>query len=391
MRSCSGSNRASRDRCHAPVEGGADQLEEAAQRPILVVRGRRRRSSVRGGPRARGGSASRRTAGKLAAIRGHVKNGTRTRPQGSAATRTTGSDHRTVRVAGDRCTRVPVELVQGQPLANAAGDSLKTSTAAPPRGTRRVGSSQARRQAPQPAILNFFDYQAADFQVSGRVTAMAVDPSCTTSSCRLWIAAAGGGIWVNDNGLAATPTWTFQLGRLRHERDRDARRTTRSRTRSTPGPANRTPRATLSPAWASTHRRTAATAGTCFPAARRRWPLDRSPPSSRSEPPRHAVRRHDTRRPRRVLRHGGLRVARSGRRPVGPLEDDRRRTELLVRLGRQRISPRRERTWSSTATARSTRGLPAGDLALDERRLHLGAGLRDAGSGSEHRADRVRR
>jgi Arc-like DNA binding dprotein len=61
----------------------------------------------------------------------------------------------------------------------------------------------------QPAVLNFFDFQASDFQVSGRVTAMAVDPSCDTRHCRLWIAAAGGGIWRNDDALSSHSKWTF--------------------------------------------------------------------------------------------------------------------------------------------------------------------------------------
>jgi hypothetical protein len=45
---------------------------------------------------------------------------------------------------------------------------------------------------------------------SGRVTAMAVDPNCgqPRTGCRLWIAAAGGGIWRTDDALASSPTWT---------------------------------------------------------------------------------------------------------------------------------------------------------------------------------------
>lgn len=48
---------------------------------------------------------------------------------------------------------------------------------------------------------------------SGRVTALAIDPNCGKSSapsgapCRLWVAAAGGGIWRTNNALAATPAW----------------------------------------------------------------------------------------------------------------------------------------------------------------------------------------
>ena len=60
-----------------------------------------------------------------------------------------------------------------------------------------------------PAVLNVFDNQAGDFGVSGRVTAIAVDPSCDSHSCRVWIAAAGGGIWRSDNALGSDPHWSF--------------------------------------------------------------------------------------------------------------------------------------------------------------------------------------
>ncbi|MBV9710729.1 MAG: hypothetical protein JO011_07445 [Ktedonobacteraceae bacterium] len=42
---------------------------------------------------------------------------------------------------------------------------------------------------------------------SGRVTAIAVSNKCTTAFCRVWVGAAGGGIWTTTNGLAAAPTW----------------------------------------------------------------------------------------------------------------------------------------------------------------------------------------
>lgn len=75
-------------------------------------------------------------------------------------------------------------------------------------GWQLVGPSTAT----QPAVLNFFDNQASDFQVSGRVTAMAVDPHCSASQCRLWVAAAGGGIWRNDNALDSHSHWTYLSG-----------------------------------------------------------------------------------------------------------------------------------------------------------------------------------
>src|SRR3954453_10717926 len=45
-------------------------------------------------------------------------------------------------------------------------------------------------------------------QESGRVTALAVDPACAPGNCRMWIAAAGGGIWRTRDALAGKPHWT---------------------------------------------------------------------------------------------------------------------------------------------------------------------------------------
>src|ERR1043166_870350 len=62
-----------------------------------------------------------------------------------------------------------------------------------------------------PSILTF---SGAPQLTSGRITAMALDTAtgCTNSFCRLWIGAAGGGVWRTTNALANTPSWTFLTG-----------------------------------------------------------------------------------------------------------------------------------------------------------------------------------
>lgn len=58
-----------------------------------------------------------------------------------------------------------------------------------------------------PASLTF---SGSPYAGSGRVTAIAVADTCTTANCRVWVAAAGGGIWRTDNALgsAGTQAWT---------------------------------------------------------------------------------------------------------------------------------------------------------------------------------------
>ena len=58
----------------------------------------------------------------------------------------------------------------------------------------------------QPGVLSF---SGAQFHMAGRVTALAITPTCTPSRCRLWMAAAGGGVWRTDNPLSPDPYWVF--------------------------------------------------------------------------------------------------------------------------------------------------------------------------------------
>jgi hypothetical protein len=43
---------------------------------------------------------------------------------------------------------------------------------------------------------------------SGRATAIAVAPTCSRSSCTVFIGAAGGGVWKTSNALASSPSWS---------------------------------------------------------------------------------------------------------------------------------------------------------------------------------------
>ena len=58
----------------------------------------------------------------------------------------------------------------------------------------------------QPSLLNFSGNQYA---TSGRVTALVIDPNCDMGHCRLWLGAAGGGVWRTDKALHNNPNWTY--------------------------------------------------------------------------------------------------------------------------------------------------------------------------------------
>ncbi|MEO8681905.1 MAG: hypothetical protein ABI665_22855, partial [Vicinamibacterales bacterium] len=63
-------------------------------------------------------------------------------------------------------------------------------------------------KATYPAVLNPFLFDGAKYVASGRVTGMAISPTCTNAKCTLYIAAAGGGVWRTDKALNE-PNWRF--------------------------------------------------------------------------------------------------------------------------------------------------------------------------------------
>ncbi len=56
-----------------------------------------------------------------------------------------------------------------------------------------------------PALLG---RTGAAYVASGRISALAISPVCTTVRCRLYVGAAGGGVWRTDKALSNTPAWT---------------------------------------------------------------------------------------------------------------------------------------------------------------------------------------
>ena len=54
------------------------------------------------------------------------------------------------------------------------------------------------KNAIYPAFLN---RHGSQYVTSGRITALAIAPTCTLQQCTLWVAAAGGGVWKTDKAL----------------------------------------------------------------------------------------------------------------------------------------------------------------------------------------------
>jgi hypothetical protein len=100
---------------------------------------------------------------------------------------------------------VPFELTRRASNAWTSAVAMSLLAPASQRGApwKLIGPSKADF----PDVLTF---SGAPYRTSGRVTALVIDPNCTQTHCRVWVAAAGGGVWRSDNALNAhDPQWKF--------------------------------------------------------------------------------------------------------------------------------------------------------------------------------------
>ena len=63
-------------------------------------------------------------------------------------------------------------------------------------------------QATYPGVLNVLGDGGA-YVASGRITALAIAPTCVAGNCKIYVGAAGGGVWSTPDGLSNAPAWTF--------------------------------------------------------------------------------------------------------------------------------------------------------------------------------------
>jgi hypothetical protein len=63
-----------------------------------------------------------------------------------------------------------------------------------------------------PNVPDILTFSGRDYVTSGRITALAITPTCTSNDCMLWVGAAGGGVWRTNKALATPPNWTFVSG-----------------------------------------------------------------------------------------------------------------------------------------------------------------------------------
>jgi hypothetical protein len=113
----------------------------------------------------------------------------------------------------DSTPGVEAYLLRAYPETEIPGDATlaaRSGWAALNASTHSTGAWQliGPSKATYPAVLNPFLFDGAQYVTSGRVTAMAISPTCTQSKCTLYVAAAGGGVWRTDKALTGS-NWQF--------------------------------------------------------------------------------------------------------------------------------------------------------------------------------------
>src|SRR5215471_184661 len=104
------------------------------------------------------------------------------------------SDDTSTSHSPDETPGVEAYLLRAYPATEISGDST-------------LGPSKAS----YPAFLDQFLFDGAGYVASGRVTAMAISPTCNQGHCLLYVAAAGGGVWKTDKALNGA-NWQFISG-----------------------------------------------------------------------------------------------------------------------------------------------------------------------------------
>ena len=112
---------------------------------------------------------------------------------------------------------ISIDKIEGARAAHAqhVADAIAERAAlgaAASSGQTWVSVGPTRALYPRFRFRDFTGYVPNAYEAGGRTTSMAIAPVCVPRNCRLWITAAGGGVWRTDDALRTDPVWTYLSG-----------------------------------------------------------------------------------------------------------------------------------------------------------------------------------
>jgi hypothetical protein len=103
----------------------------------------------------------------------------------------------------------PANVIPPSMVQNAKNTFNRIAAHGDPQGNNHWQPYGALQNAIEPGVLAF---TGKTDTTATRSPALVIAPTCVPGNCRLWVGAAGGGVWRTDDALAADPSWTYLTG-----------------------------------------------------------------------------------------------------------------------------------------------------------------------------------
>ena len=103
----------------------------------------------------------------------------------------------------------PANVIPPSMVQNAKNTFNRIAAHGDPQGNNHWQAYGALQNAIEPGVLAF---TGKTDTTATRSPVLVIAPTCVPGNCRLWVGAAGGGVWRTDDALAANPSWTYLTG-----------------------------------------------------------------------------------------------------------------------------------------------------------------------------------
>ncbi len=103
----------------------------------------------------------------------------------------------------------PANVIPPSMVQNAKNTFNMIAAHGDPQGNNHWQAYGALQNAIEPGVLAF---TGKTDTTATRSPVLVIAPTCVPGNCRLWVGAAGGGVWRTDDALAANPSWTYLTG-----------------------------------------------------------------------------------------------------------------------------------------------------------------------------------